>query len=194
MTIEVRPATVARFADVATMLAPKREDAQACWCLSHRLPAKEHTALRGSERRDRAEQICRSRPATGVLAYDTAGGESLVVGWAGIAPREEIAAFTDHHRYPYVPGAWTVWCIKTRAGHRGGGIGTALLHGAVDHAARNGAAVVEGFPVDNNGAKVDTTMAYVGVRSLFEHAGFTHAGRTGSTSGGLPRLVMRREL
>jgi GNAT superfamily N-acetyltransferase len=194
MTFEVQPATAARFTDVATMLAPKRQGAQACWCLSHRLPATEHTALRGAERRDRAEKICHSRPATGVLAYDTDGGGNVVVGWAGVAPREEVAAFTDHDRYPYVEGTWTVWCIKTRAGHRGRGIGTTLLQGAVDHARRNGAAVAEGFPVDTDGAKVDTTMAYVGVRLLFERAGFAYAGRTGSTSAGFPRLVMRREL
>jgi hypothetical protein len=46
MTIEVRPATV--FEDVATMVGPKRPDANVCWCLSYRIPSKENTALRRS--------------------------------------------------------------------------------------------------------------------------------------------------
>lgn len=42
MAIEVRPAT--DFEDVRTMVGPKRPDASACWCLSHRLPSKENRA------------------------------------------------------------------------------------------------------------------------------------------------------
>jgi hypothetical protein len=39
MAIEVRPAT--RFADMATMLGPKRDpDASVCWCLSHRVDSR----------------------------------------------------------------------------------------------------------------------------------------------------------
>lgn len=41
-----------------------------------------------------------------------------------------------------------------------------------------------GYPVDNNGKKVELTMAYVGTRPLFERAGFTKAADTDSVSGG----------
>jgi hypothetical protein len=51
---------------------------------------------------------------------------------------------------------------------------------------------VEGYPVDNQGEKVDLTMAYVGTRKLFEDAGFEVAARTDATSAGFPRVVMRR--
>jgi len=57
-----------------------------------------------------------------------------------------------------------------------------------------GAPVVEGYPVDNEGEKVDLTMAYVGTRRLFEHAGFTKAADTDSVSDGFPRVLMRLEL
>ena len=43
MTIEVRPATA--FEDVAIMVGPKRPDANVCWCLSYRIPAKENQSL-----------------------------------------------------------------------------------------------------------------------------------------------------
>ena len=69
-----------------------------------------------------------------------------------------------------------------------------LLEGAVAYARDHGAPAVEGYPVDNRGAKVDLTMAYVGTRSLFERAGVTHAADTDAVSGGFPRVVMRRAL
>jgi hypothetical protein len=61
----------------------------------------------------------------------------------------------------------------------------------VDFAQQHGAPAIEGYPVDNEGAKVDVVMAYVGTRSLFESAGFTLASRTNAVSGGFPRVVMR---
>jgi hypothetical protein len=53
---------------------------------------------------------------------------------------------------------------------------------------------VEGYLVDNEGKKVDLTMAYVGTRKLFEAAGFAKAADTDAVSGGFPRIVMRLDL
>ena len=64
----------------------------------------------------------------------------------------------------------------------------------MEHARGHGAPAVEGYPVDNGGQKVDTTMAYVGTRALFERAGFTKAADTTSVSNGFPRVLMRRAL
>ena len=45
--------------------------------------------------------------------------------------------------------------------------------------------------MDNKGEKVDSTMAYVGTRAVFEQAGFTKTADTQSVSGGFPRVLMR---
>jgi len=45
VSIEVQPATTARFGDVATMLGPKNPESSVCWCLSHRLDWKTNRAL-----------------------------------------------------------------------------------------------------------------------------------------------------
>ena len=50
------------------------------------------------------------------------------------------------------------------------------------------------MPVDNRGAKVDLTMAFVGTRALFEKAGFEKVADTRSVSVGFPRVVMRLPL
>ncbi len=190
MTIEVRPAT--RFADVATMLGPKKNpDASVCWCLSHRVDSRTNKSLAGRERGDYVRRLCRRKVAPGVLAYD--GGE--VAGWAGIAPRAElpVSRSTKIEAVDDLP-VWSIFCVRVRPGFRGRGVSLDLVHGAVELARSHGAPAVEAIPVDNGGRKVDLTMAFVGTRGLFERAGFTKVADTQSVSDGFPRVVMRLPL
>jgi GNAT superfamily N-acetyltransferase len=191
VSIEVHPATHPRFGDVATMVGPKRPDANVCWCLSHRIDAKANQELTGPARGAYVEELTRRPVSPGVLAYD---GDD-VVGWAAVAPRSELP-FARSRKIPHVDElpVWSVWCIRVRPGHRGRGISHALLRGAVDYAREQGAPAVEGYPADNAGAKVDLTMAYVGTRKLFEDAGFTLASETDAVSGGFPRVLMRLDM
>jgi GNAT superfamily N-acetyltransferase len=189
MAIEVRPAS--SFDDVATMVGPRRPDANVCWCLSYRIPSRENLALRGPARGERVRQLLAEDPPPGVLAYD--GDE--VVGWAAIHPRSDTA-FARNRKIPRLDDldVWSLWCIRVRPGHRGQGISHHLVSGAVDHARRRGAPAVEGYPVDNAGAKVEQTMAYVGTRAVFERAGFVKAADTDSVINGFPRVLMRLDL
>jgi GNAT superfamily N-acetyltransferase len=189
MAIEVRPAT--RFDDVRTVVGPRRPDATVCWCLSYRIPSKQNLELRGTARGDLVRELVRQDPPPGVLAYD---GDD-VVGWAAVHPRADTS-FARNRRIPHVDdvAVWSIWCIRVRPGYRGNGISHHLLRGAVDLARSYGAPAVEGYPVDNQGSKVDLTMAYAGTRSLFERAGFVKAADTGSVLNGFPRVLMRLDL
>jgi GNAT superfamily N-acetyltransferase len=187
----VRPATKARFSDVAAMLGPKNPDSSVCWCLSHRLDSKTNRALLGPARGEYVRELCNRKVAPGVLAY--CDGE--VAGWAAVAPRSELP-FARSTKIPHVDSlpVWSVWCIRVRPGYRGRGISHALLDGAVGYARSQNAPAIEGYPVDNRGERVDLTMAYVGTRKLFEDAGFTKAADTRSVAGGFPRVLMRLNL
>ena len=116
MAIEVRPAS--NFADVQTMVGPKRPDASVCWCLSYRIPSKENLALSGPARGERVRQLVRQDPPPGVLAYD--GDE--VVGWAAVHPRADTS-FARMRKIPHIDDleVWSLWCIRVRPGHRGSG-------------------------------------------------------------------------
>jgi len=188
MDIEVRPAE--KFADLKTMVGPKRGDANVCWCLSYRIPSKENLSLEGPARGRKVAALMKQGPP-GVLAYQ---GDD-VVGWAAVHPRADTAYATSR-KIPHVDDVdvWSVWCIRVRPGHRGEGISHALLAGAVEFARKSGAPAVEGYPVDNKGEKVDLTMAYVGTRGLFEKAGFRKAADTESVINGFPRVLMRLDL
>ncbi|TVR67752.1 MAG: GNAT family N-acetyltransferase [Spirochaetaceae bacterium] len=188
MAIEVRPAT--DFDDVATIVGPKRPDANVCWCLSYRIGSRENESLRGTARGEKVAELMKTGPI-GVLAYE--GDE--VVGWAAVAPRADTT-FSRNRKIPHVDelAVWSVWCIRVRPGYRGKGISHALLAGAVQFARSQGAPAIEGYPVDNRGEKVDLTMAYVGTRGLFEKAGFHKAADTTSVINGFPRVLMRLSL
>jgi GNAT superfamily N-acetyltransferase len=190
VSIEVVPAGSERFADVATMLGPRNPESSVCWCLSHRVDSRTNQSLVGPARGEYVRELCARPVAPGVLAYDDQGD---VVGWAAVAPRAELP-FERSRKIPHVDDlpVWSLWCIRVRPGHRGKGVAHALLEGAVEYARSQGAPAVEGYPVDNAGAKVDLTMAYVGTRSMFERAGFTKAADTDAVSGGFPRVLMRR--
>ena len=187
----MEPATAARFEDVAVMVGPRNPSASVCWCLSHRLDSRANRELVGPARGDYVRELCGRPIAPGVLAYDGTD----VVGWAAVAPRADLP-FARSRKIPHVDdlAVWSIWCLRVRPGHRGKGISHRLLQGAVAYARAQGAPAVEGYPVDNKGAKVDLTMAYVGTRALFERAGFTKAADTEAVSGGFPRVVMRLPL
>lgn len=191
MGIGVAPATADRFDDVATVLGPKNPDASVCWCLSHRVDSKLNRELVGPARGEYVKQLCSREVAPGVLAYV----DAQVAGWAAVAPRAELP-FARSRKIPHVDDlpVWSVWCIRVRPGHRGKGVSHALLVGAVDYARSCGAPAVEWYPVDNRGKKVDSTMAYVGTRAVFEREGFRKAADTTSVSGGFPRVLMRLPL
>jgi GNAT superfamily N-acetyltransferase len=173
------------------MLGPKNPASSVCWCLSHRLDWRTNRELAGPARGEYVRKLCGRKIAPGVLAYS--GDE--VAGWAATAPRSELP-FARSAKIPHVDDlpTWSIWCIRVRPGYRGQGISRVLLDGAVEYARSHGAPAVEGYPVDNQGQKVDLTMAYVGTRKLFEGAGFTKAADTTSVSGGFPRVLMRLDL
>lgn len=187
--MEVRPATV--FEDVRAVLGPKRPDANVCWCLSYRIPSKENQALTGLARGERVAELCRADPPPGVVAYDG----DVPVGWAAVAPRSETT-FARNRKIPLIDDlpVWSLWCIRVRPGHRKKGVVPVLIDGAVDFARKHGAPAIESYPLDNGGEHVDLTMAYPGLRHVFERAGFTKAADTTSVLAGFPRVLMRLDL
>lgn len=187
--MDVRPAT--DFEDVRAVIGPKRPDANVCWCLSYRIDARLNTELVGPARGALVKQLCAEDPPPGVLAYD--GDEP--VGWAAVAPRS-ATTFARARKIPHLDDlpVWSLWCIRVRPGHRRKGISHTLIRGAVEFARERGAPVIEAYPIDNRGAKVDLTSAYAGIRKNFEAAGFTYAAATASVVAGHPRVLMRLDL
>jgi GNAT superfamily N-acetyltransferase len=191
MAFTVEPLTPARFEDFADVINPGRR-ATHCWCLSHRLPAREIEALGHGSRETAMRALSARRSRPGVIGY----ADGTPVGWVHISPRSEIPRLVSSALITPVDdvAVWSIICTVIRSGHRKQGHTTPLLEGAVDHARRRGAPAVEAYPVDTEGGRIDTTMAFVGTRAMFENAGFRVVGETGAVASGRPRIVMRRDL
>jgi hypothetical protein len=85
MSIVVRPATKARFGDVATMLGPKNPASSVCWCLSHRLDSKTNRALTGRARGEYVKMLHGTnirRPDTKRSSYTGGATESQEAAWS----------------------------------------------------------------------------------------------------------------
>lgn len=193
-TWETHPVTPDRFEDFADVINPNRRPTH-CWCLSHRIQAKEITELggTGTDAREKAMRaLCEREHPPGVVTY--LDGEP--VGWCNIGPRSEIPRLAQSKLMLPADDApvWSIVCVVVRSGFRRRGVTAHLIEGAVEYAAANGAPAVEAHPVDPGDKRMDLTMAFVGTRSMFERNGFSVVGTTDAVASKLPRLVMRRML
>lgn len=188
---QTHPVTPDRFEDFADVVNPNRR-ATHCWCLSHRLPVAQIEELGQGSRERAARTLCQRELPPGVVIYRA----GTPVGWCSISPRAEIPRLAGSQLIRPVDDVpvWSIICVVVRSGHRRQGVTTRLLEGAVAWAASQGAPAVEAHPVDPAGERMDTTMAFVGTRKMFEKVGFEVVGSTDAVASRMPRLVMRRGL
>ncbi|WP_372595163.1 GNAT family N-acetyltransferase, partial [Actinotalea sp.] len=185
MEWETWPLTPERFEDFADVVNPNRR-ATHCWCLSHRLRARDVDELGHGDREQAMRRLCEREIPPGVVTYR----DGTPVGWCNVGPRAEIPRLAGSRLIRPVDDVpvWSIICLVVRGGHRRAGVTTHLIEGAVQFAAAHGAPAVEAYPVDPEG-RMDTTMAFVGTRSMFERAGFERIGTTDAVASGMPRLV-----
>lgn len=190
MTWETHPVTPDRFADFVDVINPNRR-ANHCWCLSHRLRTKDIEDLGGGDREQAMRRLCEREYPPGVVTYR----DGRPVGWCNIGPRIDIPRLARSALIRPVDdvAVWSIVCVVVRGGHRRQGVTGPLIEGAVAYAESRGAPAVEAHPVDPDG-RMDTTMAFVGTRSMFAKAGFVVIGTTDAVASKLPRIVMRRDL
>ena len=180
--IEVRPVTPDRWDDLLRVFGPNGARA-GCWCMVWRLSSTELRRLPAGARRERLEALVAEGTPTGLLAY--VDGDP--VGWCSIGPRETFGRLVRSRTLPPPDErpAWAITCFYVKAGFRRRGVASALVHGAVAHAAESGAAALDGF----GGRNTVDKPASSGGTGLFRDAGF-HETLSGSTY----YTVMRRLL
>jgi GNAT superfamily N-acetyltransferase len=183
-----QPLTPDRFADLERLFGP-RGACGGCWCMWWRLSRPEFTAGKGEGNRRALEALVKGGAVPGVLAY--AGDEP--VGWCAIEPREAYPRFQRSRTLAPVDDApvWSITCFYVARAWRGKGVTAALVEAAVAHAKRNGARVVEAYPVDPQKRQADA-FVYTGLASTFEKAGFNEVARRSPTRPIVRRALRRR--
>lgn len=185
--LKFHPATAARWSDLEELFG-ERGACGGCWCMFWRLPRKEWDAKRGAGNKRALKKIVTAgRAAPGILAY--VGKEPL--GWCAIAPREQYLGLERSRILKPVDDqpVWSISCLFIKRAHRRQGVSALLLKAAVDFAAKQGAKIVEGYPVEPTMEKMPDPFLWHGVPSAFAAAGFKEVLRRSKT-----RPIMRFEV
>ena len=186
--LKFQAATAGRWADLEELFG-ERGACGGCWCMFWRLPRKEWDAKRGAGNKRSLKKIVTASPAApGILAY--LGQEP--VGWCAIAPREKCIALERSRILKPIDDqpVWSISCLFIKRAHRRQGVSALLLKAAVEFAAKHGARIVEGYPVEPTMEKMPDPFLWHGVPSAFAAAGFTEAIRR-SKSRSIMRLQIR---
>jgi len=151
-----------------------------CWCMAWRRTSAEVRERGGAaSRRHMLGRIADGVPV-GLLAWE---GDAAV-GWVSVAPRDTFRSLKGPAEAPG-DSVWSISCFYVPRARRGEGLTRMLIEGAVDHARRHGATVVEAYPVDPD----SPSYRFMGFVPAFAAAGFSDLGRRGKR-----RHIMRRVL
>ena len=71
---------------------------------------------------------------------------------------------------------WSIVCFVVPKEHRGKGVASALLNGAIGYAQSQGVTILEAYPVDKSKRSRDDSM-FFGPKSMYDAAGFTEVAR-----------------
>ena len=138
------------------------------------------------------EPVADREPAAGLVAY--ADGEAI--GWVSVGRREDYVRLERSNVLARLDDrpVWSVVCFVVARRWRGRGVAAALLDAAVEHARRNGATLIEAYPVDPSRGRVSAAAAYMGPLAMFERAGFSVAARQQWNAKSPIRPIVRLDL
>jgi GNAT superfamily N-acetyltransferase len=113
---------------------------------------------------------------------------SQPVGWCSIAPRVSFPKLERSRILKRVDDkpVWSVVCFFIAKSFRQKGVSVELLKAAVNYAVKQGAEIVEGYPVEPKKGRTPNGFAYTGLVSAFRKVGFIEIVRRSET-----RPIMR---
>mgnify|MGYP003483711544 CR=1 FL=1 len=149
-----------------------------CWCMHWKLRGKNFDENRGDAARQMQKSVVDAKIVPGLLAYS----EGYPVGWVAIEPRSHYPKLAHSRILKPIDDqeVWSVTCFFVEKKHRHKGIAVELLKAAVAHAKKNGAKIIEGYPVDTK-KEEPAPFAFTGTAAVFQHTGFAEVARNSPT-------------
>jgi len=191
--MRIEPLTSATWAALVDLFR-EGGDPRWCYCQFWRLRAKDFSALKVPQLRERLHDLATSDEPPGLVAFDG----DRAVGWVSLGPRTEFERIVRSKVIPTIDDrpVWSIVCFAVSSSARGRGVGRALLDAAVEYARQHGADALEAYPVRlDDGETIDAESAFTGTLPMFERAGFgVVADRASDPSSSRQRVVVRKEL
>ncbi|HEV2949165.1 MAG TPA: GNAT family N-acetyltransferase [Gemmataceae bacterium] len=181
--LKLEALTPSRWRDLE-MLFGERGACGGCWCMWWRMKRAEFKQGKGEKNRKAFKKIVASGEVPGIIAYC----DDEPVGWCALAPREKYPVLENSRILAPIDGepVWSVVCFFVARPYRGRGITSQLLKAAVAYAKKQGARIVEGYPVDPKKGRMPDVFVYTGLEPAFRAAGFVEVLRRSKT-----RPIMR---
>ncbi|MBL8516947.1 MAG: GNAT family N-acetyltransferase [Betaproteobacteria bacterium] len=179
MKLTLHPLTPDRWNDLESIFnASGCSVARSCWCMFYRQrgqgPTPPQGATRGAMNKARFKAVVEAGPPPGLIGYRG----KTPVGWVSLGPREDYAKL---ERSPVMKPVddrpvWSIICFVVPSEFRRQGVAQALLEGAIKYATKQGATLVEAYPVDKPERSHDEFM-WFGAKAMFDKAGFDEVAR-----------------
>jgi GNAT superfamily N-acetyltransferase len=177
--LTVAPLTPDRWPDLEAVFQGKGcSVARGCWCMAYRRSGAPEPLPAGMSRaqvnRAALKALVDAGHPPGLIGYRG----KVPVGWVSIGPREEYARLKRSAVMKAVDEqpVWSIVCFVVPAEYRGQGVGRALLKGAIAYAKKQGATLIEAYPVDKPARSKDEYM-WFGAKSMYDKAGFKEVAR-----------------
>lgn len=172
--VDVLPLTADRWADLGSLFGPNGA-LDGCWCRWFMQSSAEYAAGRGEANRQAMKAQVEAGDVPGLIAYV----DGAPAAWVAVGPRTAYPRLARSRITKPVDEqpAWAMPCFFTRREFRGLGLQEALVEAATAWAAGQGATVVEAYPVDPGGARIDAGGGFHGFLSCFTRAGFDEVVR-----------------
>lgn len=184
--LEFSPLTEDRWAHFEVLFGEKGA-CGGCWCMWWRLKRSEFEKQKGQKNKDSMRQIVESGDIPGILSYY----DNQAIAWCSVSPREKYPSLNRSRVLKPVDEkpVWSIVCFFIAKPYRKMGLTVSLLKYVVEYCRKQGAKIVEGYPIDPKKPSMPDVFAWTGFVSAFRKAGFKEAARRSET-----RPVMRFEL
>jgi GNAT superfamily N-acetyltransferase len=174
LNLEFYPLTSKRWRDIEALFGEKGA-CGGCWCMWWRLKRSQFEKQKGEGNKKGLKKIVESGEIPGILAY--VKGEPIA--WCSVAPRERFPVLERSRILKRVDEkpVWSVVCFFVAKPFRQKGITVELLKAAIEYAEKQGAEIIEGYPVEPKKGKMPDVFAWTGFASAFRQAGFVEVLR-----------------
>jgi hypothetical protein len=158
-----------------------------CWCMGFHSEGVGRGRTPEGNREAKCARVREGR-AHAALVYDG----STCVGWCQFGSPEELPRIKSRREYESgltrLPD-WRITCFFVDRAHRGEGVASAALGGALSEIATLGGGVVESYPEDVAGRSVSGSFLHNATVSMFESHGFERTRQIGKNRWVVTRTV-----
>lgn len=185
-----KPLDAGTWPDFARLVEANNGVWGGCWCMWYHAEGAsidDEPALK----RDAKECLVREGRAHAALVFHGAD----CVGWCQFGSPQELPRIHNLRAYmatgPKLPD-WRITCFFCGKGHRGNGVASAALEGAIEQIRRLGGGRIEGYPEDTEGRKASPAFLFNGAVSTFERFGFKRSRQIGKHKWVMTRTVRKQ--